>query len=300
MNQQFGRHVAPLRIGADRRTGIGDSVANRKARHRRANRFDDAGGLHARHAGRLQEVEEPGAAIDINEVDADHRMTDPHLVRHRRRQPDFFQLKHFRPAIMFDNDRPGCRDLAWTGGRQGTRRACGRRRGDNRPGLSRVDRRARACASQQIAHGREACLIDAFGDQPDQFVAAMRRRMELGAPFPEGRVAVGHRLQPHGGDIAHQRQRRLEQAIAQPSVPVGQRKQLFTQFAAVGQPETAYRPDRIDRLATLDLAEGNCRVPAVMAVEVAQDRPDLVNRRIDDRALANPDHRPTSAPEPVL
>ena len=31
MNQQFGRHDAPLAIGADRRTGIGDAVADRQS-----------------------------------------------------------------------------------------------------------------------------------------------------------------------------------------------------------------------------------------------------------------------------
>ena len=50
------------------------------------------------------------------------------------------------------------------------------------------------------------------------------------------------------------------------------RQKLLAQTAAVAESEVPHRPDRVDRLAALDLARSDGRVPAVVAVEVAQDR----------------------------
>ena len=74
----------------------------------RAGRLDDAGRLHARHAGRRQQVEIAGAAIDVDEVDADRRVADQHFARCWSRQRHLLELEHFRAAIALDDDGARC------------------------------------------------------------------------------------------------------------------------------------------------------------------------------------------------
>ena len=53
-------------------------------------------------------------------------------------------------------------------------------------------------------------------------------------------------------------------------------------MAAVGELEIADDADLIARLAALDMAFGDERMPFVVAVKVAGVRPDLFDRQIDD------------------
>ncbi len=133
MNQQFGRHVAPLGIGADGWTGISDAVADRKARDLRTYGFDDTSRFHAKHARRLQEIEVAGAAVHVDEVDADHRMANPHFVGSGGRQSDVRKLEDFRPAMALDKHRFGPFSVAGRDRPHHARRACRWHRGDDRP-----------------------------------------------------------------------------------------------------------------------------------------------------------------------
>ncbi len=150
----------------------------------------------------------------------------------------------------------------------------------------------RLFAAQHAPHGREAGLIYALGDKADELIAAMGWWVEAGTPFPEGGVAVGDRLQSDRGHIAHQRQRRLQQTVTQPALLVRQRQQLLAQFSAIRQPEAAHGSHSIDGIPALDLAEGDGRMPAVVAVEVPQDCPDIADGGVDDRAAADFHHQP--------
>ena len=216
-------------------------------------------------------------------------MADAHLVRGQRRQGDVAQLKHLRAAMTFDDDSLRARSRRGRGNDLHPRRGHDRR---HRRPLSRQGSGGRRFAAQHAPHGREPGLIYALGDKADQFIAAMGWWVEAGTPFPEGGVAVGDRLQPDRGHIAHQRQRRLQQAVVQPALLVRQCQQLLAQFSAVGQPEAAHGTYRIDGIPALDLAEGDGRMPAVVAVEVPQDRPDIADGGVDDRAAADFHHQP--------
>src|SRR5882757_479519 len=140
------------------------------------------------------------------------------------------------------------------------------------------------------ADGVETRLVDLFADHRDQpgFLAGAGR--EAAFPMPEGAVAIGDRQQPDMGDVIEQRNRRVQQAIAETLFEVGQRQQLLAQLAAVGELEAADAADLVGRITTLDGAGGDGGVPAVVAVEIAQYAPDPVGRRIDDRAFDDPRH----------
>src|SRR6185312_10849376 len=68
------------------------------------------------------------------------------------------------------------------------------------------------------------------------------------------------------------------------------RQQLLAQFRAVLQLETAYTADLVGRLRAFDRRSRDRRVPAVMAIEVAQHVPDRVGRCVQDRALDDMRH----------
>ena len=290
LDQQFRRHIAALAIGADWRARVGHAAADREAIDPGPDRFDDASGLHAWHAGRLQEVEIARPAVDVDEIDADRGVADANLAGSQVGQAHILDSQNLGAAIGGDDDRfgsqPGGRVCGGTrrGGSRRDRIASGARRP---PALDRG--RARAAVQSAPDRGK-AGLIDVLRHQPHQFVLAMARRPEFRTPLPEGSLAVGDPLQTDRRDVAHQRQRRFEQAVGQREIRVGQRQQLLAQFAAIGEAEATDRSDRIDRRAALDRTGRDRRMPAIVAVEIAQDPPDVVDRRIDDRALNNLDH----------
>ena len=56
--------------------------------------------------------------------------------------------------------------------------------------------------------------------------------------------------------------------------------------------EIADSADCIGSATVLDLASGNSGMPVVMSIEITNDRPDLVNRRINDCAAVDGNHDP--------
>ena len=85
-------------------------------------------------------------------------------------------------------------------------------------------------------------------------------------------------------NVVEERHRRIEQTIAECEVDVGESQQLLAQLRAVGEVEPAHATDPVRGLAPFDLAVGDGWMPAVMAIEVAQQLP----------------HRPTGASRTVL
>jgi hypothetical protein len=73
------RHVAHLGVAADLRRRVRDPVARRDVRDPRAHRLDAAGALGAEHGRQLHRVE-PGAVVDVDEVDAARVVADADLA----------------------------------------------------------------------------------------------------------------------------------------------------------------------------------------------------------------------------
>src|SRR5215472_455513 len=93
---------------------------------------------------------------------------------------------------------------------------------------------------------------------------------------------------PH---VVKQRDGRLEQANREGLLEIGERQQTFAQLRAVAKNQAPHAAELVGALAALDRAPGDGRMPAIEPVEVAQHRPDLVGRRIDDGRAHDPDHR---------
>ena len=146
-------------------------------------------------------------------------------------------------------------------------------------------------AAQMPADRVEARLIDLLADHLGHLRFLARPRGEARLPAPEGAVAVGHRHQPHMRHVVEQRDRRIEQAIAEGLLEVGQREQLLAQLRAVLEAEAPHAADLVGRRAALDRARRDRRMPAVVAVEVAQHRPHPVDGCVDDGALHDVRHR---------
>src|SRR5260221_2022879 len=108
--------------------------------------------------------------------------------------------------------------------------------------------------------------------------------------MPESAGAVGDRQQPDMGDIVEHRYRRIEQAITKTLFEIGKRQQLLAQFRPVLQLEPAHAADTVGGLGALDRAGGDRRMPAVVAVEIAQHIPDRAGRRVEDRAFDDVRH----------
>src|SRR6185437_13546326 len=109
-------------------------------------------------------------------------------------------------------------------------------------------------------------------------------------PLPECAVAISHRQQPDMSGVVEERDRRIDQAIAEALIEVGERQQLLAQLRAVGELETADAADAIRALSALDDAGRDRGVPAVVAIEIAQHRPDPIAGSIDDRAFDHVRH----------
>src|SRR6516225_5760814 len=92
------------------------------------------------------------------------------------------------------------------------------------------------------------------------------------------------------GDVVEQRYRRVEQAIAESLLEIRQRQQLFPQLRAVAEEEVSHAADLVGGLIALDGALGDRRMPAVVTVEIAQESPHAIGRRINDRRAHDADH----------
>ena len=116
----------------------------------------------------------------------------------------------------------------------------------------------------------------------DQLGLTLGRAIELGRPFGEGALAVGDRRQPQGRHIVLDAHRRFEDRVGAEHVVVGEAEQLLAQPVAIAQAEIAHAADLVGRLAILDAAFGDRRMPVRQSVEVANAGPDAVGAGVDD------------------
>src|SRR5262245_33661026 len=128
----------------------------------------------------------------------------------------------------------------------------------------------------------ETALKDTAADIADQLGLAFRRAIEFCRPFDERSFAVGDRRQPQRGDIVLDAHRGFENRIGAEQIEIREAEQLLANALAVTQTEIADAADLVGRLAVLDAAFRDARMPGGQAVEVAHARPDAVGAAIDD------------------
>ena len=166
-----------------------------------------------------------GAHVDVDVVDADGRVPDPHFAAARARAP--------RACAGARTSGPPWRETTMpragiaSAGRAGARRAAvpPRRRYARNP-----------C---------EAAFVDAPADQVGELALAPARRLERRLPVPERALAVGDALERDRRDVAAHRDRRVEDAVGRDVVAVGQRQQLLADVVAVVQREVAHAADLV-------------------------------------------------------
>ena len=112
------RHHALVGVRTRRRRRIGDSIAGLDVAHAGPDGFDHTRGLPAEPGRKLAAVQ-PGALVDVDEVEADGRLPDQCLAAPRGDGRDFFPAHHFWTAVGMDSD--GMRH-GYTGGRRNRRR----------------------------------------------------------------------------------------------------------------------------------------------------------------------------------
>ena len=91
LDQAVGGHHPLLGVAADG-AGVGAAVADLEVGHAGADRHDLAGTLRARHE-RQRHLVEARALVDVDVVDADRVLLEPHLARDRARGTS--TLSHF-------------------------------------------------------------------------------------------------------------------------------------------------------------------------------------------------------------
>ena len=111
-----------------------------------------------------------------------------------------------------------------------------------RRGDARRPRAPLAARAQIAPQGLEPGLVDAAAHHVGELGLAARRHIEGRLPVPEGAVAVGHRLQLQGGDVALQRHRGVEDAVGRAVVVVGKRDQLLADVVAVAEMKLRTQP----------------------------------------------------------
>src|SRR5829696_6622972 len=145
-------------------------------------------------------------------------------------------------------------------------------------------------ASEGALERVKAALKHAGPDIADEFVFALGRTVELGGPFHERLVAVGHRRQPERRDVVLHPHRRLQDRVGAEHVVVGEPEQLFADAIAVAQAKIPHASDLVRGLAALDAAFRNRGMPVRQAVEIAYARPDAVVAGVDDGGDIDPGH----------
>jgi hypothetical protein len=100
------------------------------------------------------------------------------------------------------------------------------------------------------------------------------------------------------GDVVEQRHRRIEQAVTEGLLEVGECEQLLAQLRSILQGEPPDAADPVLRLAPLDGAGLDGRMPALVPVEVPDHVPHRGGRCVDDGAAK--DARHGSASESAL
>src|SRR5207302_4891766 len=137
----------------------------------------------------------------------------------------------------------------------------------------------------------EAGLVDLAADELLELALAAARHVERRLPVPEGAITIGHALELHRRDVIAHRQGGVEDAVRGEVIAIGEREQLLANLIAIPEGEGAHAADLVGRLAVLDRRGPDRGMPGRVAVEVAEHRPHVLDRRVDHGGSANPDHR---------
>src|SRR5262245_991502 len=129
----------------------------------------------------------------------------------------------------------------------------------------------------------EAGHIDVFAHHPRHRLGLASARREPALPAPERAIAIGDRHQAYMRHIIEERNRRIQQAIGKRLFQVRERQQLLAQYRAVLENKPPHAADLVGLIMPLDHALVHRRMPAIVTVEIADQRPHPVDRRIDDR-----------------
>jgi hypothetical protein len=92
------------------------------------------------------------------------------------------------------------------------------------------------------------------------------------------------------GDIVGERDGGLQDAIAEAVRRVRQRQQLLPYLTAFVKLKIAHGADPVGLRALLDDARRHDGMPTLVPVEIAQDRPDGLNGRLDDDTATDFNH----------
>ncbi len=104
-HQPAGVDQALVGVGAVVAGGIGDPVAGGEGGDALAHRFHHAGGFQPGNARQRQGLVEPGAHVDVVEVDADGGLLETHLAGAGLTHRDRFRPQHLRPARFVHDHR---------------------------------------------------------------------------------------------------------------------------------------------------------------------------------------------------
>ncbi len=128
------------------------------------------------------------------------------------------------------------------------------------------------------AHRGEPRLVDVLTHHARHLRLFAFAGGERAAPIPKGPVAVGDRQQAYMGNVVEKRNRGVDQTIAERLLEIGQGQQAFAQFRAIAQEEMPYAADFVGTLVAFDRTLADCGMPTIVAIEIAQKRPNPVGR----------------------
>ncbi len=112
-DQAIRRHQAPVRVGAEGCGGIGDAVADLDLGHLRADRLDHAGRLEADRRWVVRQRIAAGAMLDVDVVETDRVLHEPHFARARRAHLVALVAEHLGAARPRHEDTVGTH-LRWS------------------------------------------------------------------------------------------------------------------------------------------------------------------------------------------
>ena len=150
--------------------------------------------------------------------------------------------------------------------------------------LTRWPSQVRRCCKLGT-NGGEARVVDVLADHPRHLLFLALARGKRTPPFPERAVAVGDRREPHMGDVVEQRNRRIQQAIAE---------KLCSRSESVSRRSRSSDPSRRKKCRTQPSLSALCpRSIALLATAGCQrswplksrrNGPHAIGRRVDDRS----------------
>src|SRR5271166_645622 len=270
-DEEIGAHCSHRSIGAWGRAGVGDPIAGTYIADIRSDALDDTGGLHPDNPAGRDHVVTAAAAIDVDEIDADRRLANARFADARRPDQRLSWNQNLRASVASQRDLDA-----------GARARC-----EQRP----VGRCSPGAEPQCAAQSGETCLDDFVANKAFESLPLRRRRLERGAPFPQAGIDARHGSQTHADDVVAEGRRGFKNAVAEARLRVGQEKQLLANARPILETEVPDAAHLIARPAVLDDAGRDSRMPSCVTVEVAEHRPDLVERRVDNRRAADIDPR---------